>query len=311
MSVQAITWALDHRVHSVTEKVILLVLANYANEYGISWPSQRTLAENAACDERTVRRTLVSLEARGVIRRIARRRGNGSRQSDMILMSAFTGRKPAPPGMLDDDEEPGDPGSADEPASLGNRTDCPAANRTLCPHPPGTVPALEPSLILKDSSTGAAPNPSAACLAVAGPGLDRNERGPLTLSLPEIDRWLEAGCDLITDILPVIAAKTAEPRPQPIRSWAYFTPAIIEAKARREAAVAQPRETSNEQGRGGQGKANRRQSAPDDWRDAWDAAVAKADHARAEAAAAAAGGTGGGRPGGGGALHLAFSREAE
>jgi DNA-binding transcriptional MocR family regulator len=83
MSVQAISWAMDHRVHSVTEKVILLVLANYANEYGISWPSQRTLAENAACDERTVRRTLVSLEARGVIRRIARRRGNGSRQSEL------------------------------------------------------------------------------------------------------------------------------------------------------------------------------------------------------------------------------------
>jgi hypothetical protein len=254
---------------------------------------------------------LVSLEARGVIRRIARRRGNGSRQSDMILMSAFTGRKPAPPGMLDDDEEPGEPGPADWPPSPDNRTDCPGINRTLCPHPPGTVPALEPSLILKDSSTGAVPNPRAACLAVAGPGLDRNERGPLTLSLPEIDRWLEAGYDLITDILPVVAAKTAEPRPQPIRSWAYFTPAILEAKARREATTAQPKETSNEQGRGGRGKAKRRQSAPHDWRDAWDAAVAKADHARADAAAAAAGGTGGGRPGGGGALHLAFSREAE
>jgi hypothetical protein len=91
------------------------------------------------------------------------------------------------------------------------------------------------------------------------------------------------GCDLITDILPVIAAKTAEPRPQPIRSWAYFTPAIIEAKARREATLAQPKESSNEQNRGGHGKAKRRQSAPDDWRDAWDAAVAKADLARAEA----------------------------
>lgn len=311
MSVQAISWALDHRVHSVTEKVILLVLANYANEYGISWPSQRTLAENAACDERTVRRTLVSLEARGVIRRIARRRGNGSRQSDMILMSAFAGRKPAPHGMIDDDEEPGHPDSANPPPSPDNRTVCPGINRTLCPHPPGAVPALEPSLIRKDSSTGATPDPRAACLAVAGPGLDRNERGPLTLSLPEIDRWLEAGCDLIADILPVIAAKTAEARSQPIRSWAYFTPAIIEAKARREAATAQPKGECNEQGRGGRGKAKRRQSAPDDWRDAWDAAVAKADHARAEAAAAGAGGTGGPRPGGGGALHLAFSREPE
>jgi hypothetical protein len=171
MSVQAISWALDHRVQSVTEKVVLLVLANYANEYGISWPSQRTLAENAACDERTVRRTLVRLEARGVIRRIARRRGNGSRQSDMILMSAFDGRKPAPPGMLDD-EEPGDPGSADEAASPGNRSDCPPDNRTLCPHPPGTVPALEPSLILKGASLYAHADHRMACLAVAGPGFD-------------------------------------------------------------------------------------------------------------------------------------------
>ena len=39
MSVQAITWALDYAAGSVTEKVILLVLANYANEFGISWPS--------------------------------------------------------------------------------------------------------------------------------------------------------------------------------------------------------------------------------------------------------------------------------
>jgi DNA-binding transcriptional MocR family regulator len=140
MSVQAISWALDHRVHSVTEKVILLVLANYANEYGISWPSQRTLAENAACDERTVRRTLVSLEARGVIRRIARRRGNGSRQSDMILMSAFTGRKPAAPGMLDDDEKPAEPGPADEPPASATGQivrlptgHCAPTPRALCP----------------------------------------------------------------------------------------------------------------------------------------------------------------------------------
>ena len=71
MSVQAITWALDFRVRSATEKAILLVLANYANEYGISWPSQPTLAEQSACTERTVRRTVLQqLEARGVVRRV-------------------------------------------------------------------------------------------------------------------------------------------------------------------------------------------------------------------------------------------------
>jgi hypothetical protein len=309
MSVQAITWALDQPVLSVTEKVILLVLANYANEYGISWPSQRTLAENAACDERTVRRTLVRLEARGVIRRIARRRSNGSRQSDMILMSAFAGRKPAPPGMIDDDAEPGDPGPEYPPGGPANRPDCPAANRTQCPHPPGAVPALEPSLILKSASLYAHADHRMACLAVAGPGFDREAEARGMSSL-EIARWIEVGCDLVHDVLPVIAAKTRAPRPSPIRGWAFFTPAIMEAKALREAPIAPPKEESNEQGRGGRRKAKRRQSAADDWRDAWDAAVAKADQERAAAAEAGAGGAGGTRPGSGGALHLAFSRDA-
>jgi hypothetical protein len=39
MSIQAITWALDYPAGSVTEKVIRLVLANYANQHGISGQS--------------------------------------------------------------------------------------------------------------------------------------------------------------------------------------------------------------------------------------------------------------------------------
>ena len=98
MSVQAITWALDFRVRSATEKAILLVLANYANEFGISWPSQPTVAEQAACNDRTVRRTLLEFETRGILKRFPRWRRNGSRQSDVILLVAFEGREPAPPG---------------------------------------------------------------------------------------------------------------------------------------------------------------------------------------------------------------------
>jgi DNA-binding transcriptional regulator YhcF (GntR family) len=62
---------------------------NYANEFGVSWPSQKTLADQTALGERTVRRVLADMDTRGVIRRIPRRRGNGSRQSDMILLTAF------------------------------------------------------------------------------------------------------------------------------------------------------------------------------------------------------------------------------
>lgn len=95
------------RVNSVgspTEKAILLVLANYANKYEISWPSQPTWAEQSACTDRTVRSIVQQLEACGVVRRVPRRRGNGSHQSDIILLTAFGGRTPAPPGLIEDDE---------------------------------------------------------------------------------------------------------------------------------------------------------------------------------------------------------------
>ena len=140
MSVQAITWALDYAAGSVTEKVILLVLANYANEFGVSWPSQKTLADQTALGERTVRRVLADMERRGVIRRIVRRRGNGSRQSDMILLSAFEGCKPAPPGVLDDGPDDGEFGPSDQPANGDNRPIRPLDNRPPDPDPPATVP---------------------------------------------------------------------------------------------------------------------------------------------------------------------------
>ncbi len=117
MSVQATTWALDYAAGSVTEKVLLLVLANYANEFGVSWPSQKTLADQTALGERTVRQVLADMEHRGVIRRIVRRRGNGSRQSDMILLAAFEGRKPAPPVMLDDGPDGVEIDAPDQPAN--------------------------------------------------------------------------------------------------------------------------------------------------------------------------------------------------
>ncbi|MBW7057523.1 helix-turn-helix domain-containing protein [Paracoccus bogoriensis] len=283
MSVQAITWALDYPVHSVTEKVILLVLANYANEYGVSWPSQKTLADQTALGERTVRRVLAAMDARGVIRRIARRRGNGSRQSDMILLAAFEARKPAPPGMIDGEEEPGEPGPSRQPANGDNRPDLPPANRPQWPHPPVTVAALDTSKIRKDSALRDHPLPHLACLAVAGPGLDRSESGPLALSAQEIDRWLEAGCDLIADILPVIAAKTATARSEPIRSWAYFTAAIIARRDRRLTPLNHSGDDTHDAAPPRR-KAKQGTSAARDHRDAWDAAVAKANRARSEQA---------------------------
>lgn len=310
MSVQAITWALDYPVRSVTEKVILLVLANYANEYGVSWPSQKTLADQSACTDRTVRTILRRLETRGVVRRIPRRRGNGSRRSDIVLLTAFEGRKPAPPGMLGEDDNDDEEQAEDISACDHNRKEFPGGNRKGFPHPPEPASALEPSKIRKDSTLLAQAEWLSACLAVAGPGLDTAKGSPLHITAIEILHWIEAGCCLTADALPVVETRTAKPRPTPIRTWAYFTPAVLEAKARRKAPRNHPEEPSNEPTRKSRRPAQRRRAPARDYDDAWNAAIAELDRQRAAEGNAARGGTGADRRGGKGALRLAYSREA-
>ena len=259
MSVQAITWALDYAAGSVTEKVLLLVLANYANEFGVSWPSQKTLADQTALGERTVRRVLADMERRSVIRRIVRRRGNGSRQSDMILLAAFEGRKPAPAGMLDDGLDEVESGLSDQPANGDNRPLRPLDNRTPDPDPPATVAALDTSKILKITTTArdvparASPDPGfdqgpapvgdaeAACLAACGQGLTAAARIAIATTRPVIADWLAAGYDLAEDIRPTLAERTKQKRADPIRTWAYFTPAIEKRHAQRVALGARPK----------------------------------------------------------------------
>jgi len=55
---------------------------------------------------------------------------------------------------------------------------------------------------------------------------------------PVIEGWLSAGYDLDADILPVLQARTRHKRDSPIRTWAYFTPAIAKRHAQRAALAA-------------------------------------------------------------------------
>jgi len=118
-----------------------------------------------------------------------------------------------------------------------------------------------------------------ACLAVSGPGLDRDAEAS-SITAFEITRWIEAGCDLTLDILPVIAAKTRDARTAPIRGWSFFTPAILEAKARRLTPLPQTKEIADEHANAPR-KAKHHKSAARDSSNAWNAAVEKADRARA------------------------------
>lgn len=92
---------------------------------------------------------------------------------------------------------------------------------------------------LLDAANGAMANP-ASC-----PGL---------LSLADPIRWIQQGCDLEVDIIPTLRARGHSASPNSIRSWSYFTQAVVNAKAARErplpqASFSAPRRMTFEQQR--------------------------------------------------------------
>jgi len=95
MSVQALSWAMEQRGLDDGEARLLWVLANRANEEGVAYPGQLTLAEWCEASERTIRRRLASLQERGLLTREHRQRENGSRTSDEIHLALESNRTPA------------------------------------------------------------------------------------------------------------------------------------------------------------------------------------------------------------------------
>lgn len=86
MSFEAMKRAMEIKCSSATEKAILLVLAEHADEDGGCWPSQARIAERACASDRTVRTVLAAFEKRGLIKREEHRRSDGSRAADRLKL---------------------------------------------------------------------------------------------------------------------------------------------------------------------------------------------------------------------------------
>jgi hypothetical protein len=77
MSWKATAWAERQKTGSPARKVLLLVLANYANEDGICWPSQQKLSKGCEQSVDTVQRNLRRLAADGFVTSESRPRAGG------------------------------------------------------------------------------------------------------------------------------------------------------------------------------------------------------------------------------------------
>ena len=88
-------WAVKATVRSASHKAVIMVLASHADDTGFGWPSQKLLAKEACCSERTVRSVLADLETDGFVERVQRRRPNGSFSTDGLQLRLQPAANPA------------------------------------------------------------------------------------------------------------------------------------------------------------------------------------------------------------------------
>ena len=87
MSFDAMNWASKQDCHNSTNKLILLMLANYSDENDSSFPSYRHLASLCSCTERTAMRAIDSLIQMGLIKKEERYMKDGKQTSNRFILN--------------------------------------------------------------------------------------------------------------------------------------------------------------------------------------------------------------------------------
>ncbi|HUH57716.1 MAG TPA: helix-turn-helix domain-containing protein [Pseudomonadales bacterium] len=238
MSFQAMAWAVKKKVGNATGKAILLMLANYADDEGKCFPGQEKLASECECTSRTIREWLEKFEKMGLISREERRRVDGYRTSDLIVLNLEDTPKTAPEKSQGTHSPEGNSPEID-----GNLTGNPrTSHRKEIP----SILSVEPLVKHQQPRDAHAREENLDDVQkklIDAAGEKIHPHGVFDLSA--IIGLISAGVDLETDILPTIKARCATMK-RPARGWAYFTDAIKDAHNRRIEAgkgLSKPKET--------------------------------------------------------------------
>lgn len=92
MSIEAINWAFKQDVIPASKKLVLLCLADFADDYGICWPRSKTIIKKTGVTKSTLFRVLKDLEKEGLIERGNRPSGDGSFLANVYRLASHTGR---------------------------------------------------------------------------------------------------------------------------------------------------------------------------------------------------------------------------
>ncbi|WP_163830754.1 helix-turn-helix domain-containing protein [Spartinivicinus ruber] len=86
MSVQAIAWAFTLSNLEPNKKIVLLALADNANDQGYCWPAMDTIAEKTSLSRSTVKRHIKSLAKLGVLTKFERAAASGASTSNYFYL---------------------------------------------------------------------------------------------------------------------------------------------------------------------------------------------------------------------------------
>jgi hypothetical protein len=78
MSIKLMSWVLDNSPYEGKGRLVHLVLADHANDQGICWPSQTTIAARAGCSTEHVRVVVKQMVTDGYVQIIEESHGPGS-----------------------------------------------------------------------------------------------------------------------------------------------------------------------------------------------------------------------------------------
>jgi hypothetical protein len=179
MSWQATAWAVKQKTRSAGCKLLLLTLANYADDTGCCWPSQDTLKNDTEQSVDTIQRQLKKLEGLGLIRKIIRPMGPGRWSSRTYFLNLTVAEMTMPQNAaLPEERNEGDGSDASVTlAECGTMPHQPRDHAAPAPvtmphqprdhaapvrHEPSLEPPLEPSLEPSVTRATKKPKPVAA-----------------------------------------------------------------------------------------------------------------------------------------------------
>jgi pyocin large subunit-like protein len=142
MSWQATAWAVRQKTGAASRKALLLVLANYADEHGVCWPSQETLKAETELSEDTIQRQSKILKNLGLVKIIRRPRKGGTWPGLLYQLNLSAGPSTTPQGAARSEAESLStmPHHAADHAALTTST-MPQASR----YKPSSEPSIKPS----------------------------------------------------------------------------------------------------------------------------------------------------------------------